>query len=136
MKKIIVSIVATFGVFFSLFSMSAQAQFNPGNGFNTISNQCGTFFLQNSTYYNYQGVSLGSKLPVCIPPITIQNSSALIYIPAQYTNATLPACSAATNGLVAVETDGASSPVYNATATGSGSVTVTVLCNGTNWTNH
>jgi hypothetical protein len=56
--------------------------------------------------------------------------------PAKFTNATLPTCNSSSNGLIAIETDGAASPVYNATATGGGSVVVEVMCNGTNWTNH
>ena len=32
--------------------------------------------------------------------------------------------------------DAAAAPVYNATATGGGSVHIPVYCNGTNWTNH
>ncbi|CAG4900775.1 hypothetical protein [Paraburkholderia saeva] len=133
MKKILLSVLA---LFCAIATMSAHAQFNPSNGFQTINNTCGTFFLQGSTYYNGQGVSVGSTLPVCIAPFSIQNSSAMLAIPAKYTNASLPACSAATTGLIAIETDGAATPVYNATATGSGSVVVEVMCNGTNWTNH
>lgn len=33
-------------------------------------------------------------------------------------------------------TDAASSPVYNATVTGSGTTHIVAMCNGTNWTNH
>lgn len=137
MKKILLALAA-FGAVFA--STSSFAQFNPSNGFQTINNTCGTFFLQNSAYYNYQGVSLGAALPFCAPPFTVQNSSAAAVIPAKYTNATLPTCNASSAGLVAIETDGAASPVYAATATGSGTLYVTVLCtnsNGTfNWTNH
>ena len=137
MKKVLLSLLAFVSI---ICSLPAHAQFNPSNGFQTISNQCGTFFLQGTTYYNAQGTSLGSTLPVCVPSVTVQNASALIYIPAKYTNATLPACSSATSGMVAIETDGAASPVYAATATGSGTLYVSVLCtyNGTtyNWTNH
>ena len=140
MKKILVSLAATLGILCSLFSMPAQAQFNPSSGFQTITNQCGTFFLQGTTYYNYQGTSIGSSLPTCIPPITIQNSSATLLIYAKYTNANLPTCNAATSGLEVVETDGAASPVYAATATGGGTLYVTVLCTNSNgtfsWTNH
>lgn len=133
MKKVLLSLLAFVSI---ICSLPAHAQFNPSNGFQTISNQCGTYFLQGTTYYNAQGTSLGSTLPVCVPSVTVQNASALIYIPAKYTNATLPACSSATSGMVAIETDGASSPTYNATASGGGSVVLTVVCNGTNWTNH
>ena len=134
MKRIILALVAFVGIFAA--SQSAMAQFNPSNGFQTITNTCGTYFLQGSTYYNGQGVSVGSSLPVCIAPFTSQNASAALVIPAKYTNATLPACTAATAGLVVIETDGAASPVYAATATGGGSVYVEVLCTGSAWTNH
>jgi hypothetical protein len=136
-KKVILMCVALLGIFAST---SSFAQFNPSNGFQTINNTCGTYFLQNSTYYNYQGVSVGSTLPVCIAPFTIQNSSAATVIPAKYVNASLPACSTTTVGLIAVESDGAASPVYAATATGGGSLSVQVMCtyNGSTyaWTNH
>lgn len=133
MNKVLVALAC----FLSLcVGQTAHAQFNPSNGFSTVNNACGTFFLQGSTYYNGKGVSVGSSLPVCIPPFTVQNSSSAQIIPAAYLTANLPACSAATVGLVAVTTDGAATPVYNATATGGGSVVVEVLCNGTNWTNH
>lgn len=133
MKKILL-VLAFIGA--SLLSMSAQAQFNPSNGFQTITNNCGTFFLQNSVYYNGQNVSVGSSLPVCVPPFSVQNASSALVIPAKFVNASLPACSAATSGLEVVETDGAATPVYNATATGGGTVVLTVVCNGVNWTNH
>jgi hypothetical protein len=132
-KKILLSVVA---LFCAIATMSAHAQFNPSNGFQTINNTCGTYFLQGTTYYNGSGVSVGSALPVCVPPFSIQNSSSAIMIPAKFVNASLPACSSATVGLVAIETDGAATPVYNATATGGGTVVVEVVCNGTNWTNH
>lgn len=133
MKKILLVLAALVAVFAST---SSFAQFNPSSGFQTINNTCGTYFLQGSTYYNNQGVSIGSTLPVCVAPFTAQNASAALVIPAKYTNATLPACSSATAGLVAVETDGAASPAYAATATGGGSVYVEVLCTGSAWTNH
>lgn len=129
MKKLL-SLLAIIGC------TAAHAQFNPSSGFSTINNTCGTYFLQGSTYYNNYGVNIGSTLPVCVPPFSAQNSSAAVFIPAQYTNANLPVCSSATVGLVAIENDAASSPSYNATATGGGTGVVTVLCNGTNWTNH
>lgn len=137
MKKILLAVVACLG-FLSAFQ--AHAQFNPSTGFQTITNQCGTFFLQGSTYYNYQGVSIGSSLPYCTPPFSVQNAASAAVIPAKYTNATLPTCNASSAGLVAIETDGAATPVYAATATGSGTLYVEVMCtnsNGTfNWTNH
>ena len=136
MKKTLLAPFAILMALSALFSMPAHAQFNPSNGFQTITNTCGTFFLQNSVYYNGQNVSVGSSLPVCVPPFSVQNSSAAAVIPAKYTTATLPACSSATVGLIAVTTDAAATPVYNATATGSGTGVVQVMCNGTNWTNH
>lgn len=119
-----------------LFAGPASAQFNPSSGFSTINNTCGTYFLQGSTYYDSHGVSLGSSLTFCVPPFTAQNSSAAVLIPQGYTNALLPVCATATKGLEVLETDGAATPVYNATATGGGTVLVPVTCNGTNWTNH
>lgn len=138
MKKILVSIAAAFiGLAASL---SAHAQFNPSNGFQTINTQCGTYFLQNSTYYNGSGVSVGSALPFCAGSMSTQSASAALVQPAKFTNATLPACNSTSSGLIAVETDGAASPVYAATATGGGTLSVQVMCtnsNGTyNWTNH
>ena len=137
MKKILVTFAAFMGIFCS---MQAHAQFNPSSGFQTISNQCGIFFLQGSTYYNSKGISIGASLPTCIPPMSIQNSSAALLIPAKFTNATLPTCNLATTGLEAIETDGAASPVYAATATGGGTLSVPVNCTNSNgtfsWTNH
>jgi hypothetical protein len=133
MKKLL----AVFAVLFCAFSaMPAHAQFNPSSGFQTINNQCGTFFLQGSTYYNGQGVSVGSALPFCAGSMSSQNAGSVLMQPAKYTNAALPACNSSSQALVAVETDGAATPVYNATATGGGSVVIPVMCNGTNWTNH
>lgn len=138
MKRIILALVAFVGIFAS--SQSAMAQFNPSNGFQTITNTCGTYFLQGSTYYNGQGVSVGSSLPTCIAPFSAQNAASALVIPGRYTNAALPTCNASTAGLVLVESDGAATPVYAATATGGGTLYVEVLCtnsNGTyNWTNH
>lgn len=136
MRKSLLLIVASCFAMLGIFSTPAHAQFNASNGFTTTTNACGTYFLQSGTYYNGQGVSVGSSIPVCVGPFTTQNPSAALIIPARYTNATLPACSAATAGLVVIETDGAASPVYNATATGGGSVYVEVLCTGSAWTNH
>lgn len=133
MKKILITAAA---VAVASFAMSAHAQFNPSNGFQTITNQCGTFFLQGSTYYNGQGVSVGASLPFCAGSMSSQNAASVLMQPAKFTNATLPTCNSSSNGLIAIETDGAASPVYNATATGGGSVVVEVMCNGTNWTNH
>lgn len=47
----------------------------------------------------------------------------------------LPACAAANKGQLAVVSD-ATSPTYNGTYTGSGAVTVPVICNGSAWTTH
>ncbi len=119
------------------FLAPAEAQqFNPSNGFQTITNLCGTYFLQGTTYYNGQGVSLGASLPFCPGPLSAQNGASVSIIPAKYTNATLPACNASSAGLIAIESDGAASPVYAATATGGGSLYVTVMCTGAAWTNH
>jgi hypothetical protein len=137
MKKILVLLAALIGI---AASQASFAQFNPSNGFQTITNTCGTYFLQGTTYYNGQGASLGTSLPFCVAPFSIQNSSSAIVIPAKYTNATLPACNATSSGLVAIESDGAATPVYAATATGSGTLSVEVLCTNSNgtysWTNH
>lgn len=129
-----------------LMAAPAQAQFNPSNGFSTINNQCGTFFLQGSTYYNYQGVSIGSSLPVCAGALSTQLGSNVLITGGTITNttlntpdytvATLPTCNAASKGNIVTVLDAASSPVYNATATGGGSIALPVFCNGTNWTNH
>jgi len=52
-----------------------------------------------------------------------------------YTVATLPAASAALKGSWAMVTDHAATPVYNATAAGSGTLACPVFCDGTNWVN-
>jgi hypothetical protein len=138
-KKVLLAVIASVGMFAALIS-PAQAQFNPSNGFQTITNQCGSFFLQGTTYYNGSGVSVGSTLPYCATSMSTQRSDSVQMQPAKFTNATLPTCNASSSGLIAVETDGAASPVYAATATGGGTLAVQVMCtnsNGTfNWTNH
>lgn len=137
MKKILATLAI---LFCAVASMSAHAQFNPSNGFQTFNTQCGTYFLQNSTYYNGQGTSVGSALPFCAGSMSTQNAGSALVIPAKFTNATLPACNSSSAGLVVIETDGAASPVYAATATGSGTLYVEVLCTNSNgtfaWTNH
>lgn len=45
-------------------------------------------------------------------------------------------CTTAQKGQEWLVTDAAATPVYNATAAGSGTVIIPVVCNGTNWTNH
>lgn len=52
-----------------------------------------------------------------------------------YTVATLPACATATKGTNAYVTD-ATSPTYNGSLTGGGTVVVPVFCSGTAWTAH
>jgi hypothetical protein len=136
-KKILVCLAALVGL---AAAIPAQAQFNPSNGFSTINTQCGTYFLQGSTYYNGQGTSVGSVLPFCAGSLSTQNAGSALIQPARYTNATLPTCNASSAGLVVVETDGAATPVYAATATGGGTLYVEVLCTNSNgtfsWTNH
>jgi hypothetical protein len=45
-------------------------------------------------------------------------------------------CTAAQKGQMQVVTDALITNGYNGIATGSGALTIAVLCNGTNWTNH
>ena len=52
------------------------------------------------------------------------------------TVSSLPSCVAGMAGSMMYVTDAAAAPVYNAIATGGGSVVEPVFCNGTNWTNH
>lgn len=52
-----------------------------------------------------------------------------------YTVGTLPTCNAGSSGELAYVTD-ATSPTYNATITGGGTIPALALCNGTNWTAH
>ena len=52
-----------------------------------------------------------------------------------YATASLPSCISAIAGAMAAVSD-ATSPTYNGTLTGGGSVKVPVYCNGTNWTTH
>lgn len=47
----------------------------------------------------------------------------------------IPACASGTKGGLAYVTDGAATPVYNATQAGGGSTVVKVFCNGSNWVN-
>lgn len=49
---------------------------------------------------------------------------------------TLPTCNSGEDGAWYEVTDAAAAPVYNATATGGGSIHLPVFCNGSNWTNH
>lgn len=140
MKKLAVLLSAVGVVALASLSAPAHAQFNASNGFSTINTQCGTYFLQGSTYYNWQGVSVGSALPFCAGALSTQNAASVLAIPSKFTNATLPTCNSSSAGLVAIETDGAASPVYAATATGGGTLYVEVLCTNSNgsfaWTNH
>lgn len=56
-----------------------------------------------------------------------------------YTASTLNSgvpCNSGSQGIFTYITDGATSPVYNATMVGGGSVKQPVFCNGTNWVNH
>lgn len=53
-----------------------------------------------------------------------------------YIVSALPTCNAAMKGGMAMVTDAAAIPVYNATLASGGSVIIPVFCNGTNWTNH
>ena len=52
-----------------------------------------------------------------------------------YTVATLPTCNSAATGLNAYVTD-ATSPTYNGTLTGGGTVKLPVFCSGAAWTAH
>lgn len=54
---------------------------------------------------------------------------------ATFTVATLPACNAGMGKATTTVSDAAASPVYNAIATGSGSLQLAVRCDGTNWRN-
>jgi hypothetical protein len=136
-KKVILMCVALLGIFAST---SSFAQFNPSNGFQTINNQCGTYFLQNGTYYNYQGVSIGSSIPVCGGSMSLQQSNSVLItggsiVLTQYATANLPTCNSAIKGQLLEVTD-ATSPTYNGTLTGGGGVIVPVICNGTAWLTH
>ena len=146
MKKLFGFVATAIAVAFAALSAPAHAQFNANNGFSTINTQCGTYFLQGSTYYNWQGVSVGSSLPVCAGSLSTQNGANVLITGGSitqvtmntldYTVATLPTCNTASKGNILTVTDAAASPVYNATATGGGSIMLPVICNGTNWTNH
>jgi hypothetical protein len=75
-----------------------------------------------------------------IPTITIGNSTASIAMEGPVlltpkTVATLPACASGLKGALVEVTD-ATSPTYNGTLTGGGSVAIPVFCNGTAWTAH
>ena len=50
--------------------------------------------------------------------------------------ASLPTCAAGTKGMLRAISDGAATPIYEATATNGGTVIIPVYCDGTNWTNH
>lgn len=132
MKKILSLAVLAVGF---CFSMAAQAQFVPTAAFQTITNQCGTYFKQGSTFYDGAGNSVGSALPFCAGSLSTQNGASVQMQPAQFTVATLPTCNASSKALLLVVTD-ATSPTYNASLTGGGAVTLPVLCNGSAWTSH
>jgi hypothetical protein len=51
-------------------------------------------------------------------------------------NSQIPTCTSGLTGAEAVVTDGAATPIYNATQTGGGSTAVPVMCTGSAWTNH
>lgn len=140
MRKFVLFVSAMIVACMAIFSLPAAAQFNASGGFSTFNTQCGTYFLQGSTYYNGQGVSVGSSLPFCAGSMSTQNAGAAQIQPAKFTNATLPTCNASSSGLIAIETDGAAAPAYAATATGGGTLSVQVMCTNSNgafsWTNH
>lgn len=73
-------------------------------------------------------------------PLTIVRSTGVVQLSdgvslPQLTVATLPTCNASYKGVLAAVSD-ATSPTYNATLTGGGSVSVPVYCNGSSWTSH
>jgi hypothetical protein len=137
MKKLFSIIALGTGLFLS---MSAHAQFQPTAAYTTYNTQCGTYFKVGSTYYDSTGASVGSTLPFCGGSLSTQNSNSVLMQPAKYTNALLPTCNASSSGLIVIETDGAATPVYAATATGGGTLAVPVMCTNSNgsfsWTNH
>ncbi|CAB3730986.1 hypothetical protein [Paraburkholderia rhynchosiae] len=55
----------------------AFAQFNPSQPYATTANSCGQIFsLQGGVYYDRNGVSQGSTLPTCNPPVSLGSQSA------------------------------------------------------------
>ena len=134
MKKILfAAAIALAGMFAAV--GPAKAQFAPTAAFTTINTQCGTYFKQGSTYYDWAGNNVGSALPFCAGSMSTQNAGSAQIQPTQYTVATLPACNATSKALLLVVTD-ATSPTYNGALTGGGAVVVPVLCNGSSWTSH
>lgn len=74
-------------------------------------------------------------------PISIANATGIVTLAngvklGSTTFANLPACNSGTNGLMMGISDGANSPSYNSTASGGGSSSYPVFCNGSNWTAH
>jgi len=73
-------------------------------------------------------------------PLYIPNANGYVYVldglslPVK-TVATLPTCNSGLKGLTMAVSD-ATSPTYNGTLTGSGTVSVPVYCNGSSWTSH
>lgn len=140
MKKFFSVVALAIGMFLSM--SPAHAQFAPTSAYKTFNTQCGTYFqvISSGTYYDWAGNNVGSALPFCAGSMSTQNAGSALVQPAKFTNATLPTCNATSSGLIAIETDGAATPVYAATATGGGTLAVQVMCtnsNGTyNWTNH
>jgi hypothetical protein len=61
--------------------------------------------------------------------------SGAVQLPAT-TVAKLPLCDGYSVGILYTVTDAAAAPVYNATATGGGTIRLLVMCNGANWVNH
>ena len=77
----------------------------------------------------YQVVSTGAFK---IGPLTVSSGQAIL---PTYTVATLPTCNTAEKGAIAFVTD-ATTPTYNGSLTGSGTVVVPVSCSGSAWTSH
>jgi hypothetical protein len=75
-----------------------------------------------------------SNLSACpSPPFNAVTVATVLLTPK--TVATLPACASGLKGALVEVTD-ATSPTYNGTLTGGGSVAIPVFCNGTAWTAH
>lgn len=79
---------------------------------------------------------VGTCTPGQAPVSALLGSGSSIITLQALTIATLPTCGVSTVGEYAYVTNGAASPAYNGTVSATGTVTVPVFCNGTNWTYH
>lgn len=128
MQKFLIGLALALG----LVSLAQAQIYGPGGGGLSINAQ--TLTQWQLDRYNTAGIFVDS-------PIVASRATGVVSMvdgvqPGAVAVASLPACAAGNTGQILVVNNAASSPVYNATATGGGAVVIPVMCNGANWTNH